>query len=1186
MLSLARRKPFIYYNHSNPACPHDGELSKAKAPDAYPGAFLLNGMKPRSRYGFVVIASIFAVICAHAALPAGWGDVDVGSPGIAGSASYSNGVWTVAGGGTDIWNSSDQFNFLTNSLNGDSAVIARVTSQTATDPWAQAGIMIRNDISAGAPEVSLSMTPGNTTDGPGNYIGFRTRYTAGGTTYQTFLTGLALPEYIRLSRSGNTFAASYSSDGIGWTQLGTPQTISMGTTVLAGLCVTAHNNSLLSTGAFTGVLIVPGAQAGVPPSLYNPYIGSYPFVWETTWPLPQLNVASNALTPQMGWNSWFVVGDNPGPSENLITNTANALVSEGLAAAGYKTVTIDCTWIASGRGYRDTNGDLIVDTNRWPDGMRAVADYVHSLGLRMGGYSDIGASGYGSPAQIGMYANYQHDADQFAVWGWDFIKIDDHGPGDFYAACNAIANNASGRPIVLSLSTPQVDGLQFATRIANSFRVNNDIAGLNGSVSWSSILLEFDTAQADWFAQAPGHFLDPDMLTVGFNGISDLEGRTTFNLWCILGAPLMIGTDVRPGGGALAPAITAATINTLTNAEVIAVDQDPLCAVGRPVADSTAVYAKPLGSLTSGQYAVLLLNRLSTAQNITVNWQDLGLTGGSSATVRDLWAHQDLGSFTDRFTGTNIPPHGSMMIKVTGTFDWNRPRTYEAESAYNSFSGAAYSVPHNPDFSSGAYVTGVGAGTANTLQFNQIAAPSNGLYEADIYYACGANRAAQLSVNGGTATNLSFPATGGDTNDVGVLAIYVPLLAGVNTLTFGNPTGPAPNFDKIVVSRGTPSDLQADAGGGNVSLSWAAPAGDAAFNVYRGMSSGGETLLASGLTATNYTDTSVTNGITYFYFVTAVNPTLGGESPPSDEVSATPRYATTSFAFPSFVLTNNPVAYWRLNETNGSTTAVDIIGGHNGTYGGAVTLGVAGPQPPDFLGFEVTNTAAQFVNGVNNSWITIPALNLNTNTLTFTAWIYPVGGQAAYTGLVFCRSGSTVAGMNYNSAGTDLGYTWNNDSGSWGWNSGVQPPADQWSFVAAVVQPSSTVVYLINTNGAQSATNFLSQPIQAFAGPGTIGTDTYSSAARVFNGVMDEVAVFDYALTPAQIEQLYENGHELPQVQIGLQKSAAGLNLTWPQGTLLQATNIAGPWFAITNAATSFVVTPTNSAEFFRVLLQ
>jgi hypothetical protein len=454
----------------------------------------------------------------------------------------------------------------------------------------------------------------------------------------------------------------------------------------------------------------------------------------------------------------------------------------------------------------------------------------------------------------------------------------------------------------------------------------------------------------------------------------------------------------------------------------------------------------------------------------------------------------------------------------------------------------------------------------------------------DIYYASASNRTAQVSVNGGTATNLSFSATGSDANNVGVVPVYLPLSAGNNTLTFANLTNLAPNFDKIAVSRGTPEDLQASGGNGWVNLSWIAP-GDSTFNLYRGASNSAETFLAGGLTATNYTDVAVTNGVTYFYFVTGVNPTLGGESPPSAEASARPRYATTSIAFSMFVLSNNPVAYWRFNELSG-TTAVDAAGGHNAAYGSAVTLGVAGPQPPDFLGFEITNTAVQLTNGVNNSWLTMPALNLNTNTVSIVAWIYPVGSQAAYTGLVFCRSGSTVAGMNFNGAGTDLGYTWNNDSGSWGWSSGVQPPANQWSLVALVVRPTNTVVYLLNTNGTQSATNFLSQPNQAFAGSGTIGTDTYSSAARVFNGVLDEVSVFNHALTPAQIQGVYDNGHQLPRVQVGLQTSGAGLNLNWPQGTLFQATNLTGPWSAVTNGASPFAVKPTNPAAYFRILLQ
>jgi len=429
----------------------------------------------------------------------------------------------------------------------------------------------------------------------------------------------------------------------------------------------------------------------------------------------------------------------------------------------------------------------------------------------------------------------------------------------------------------------------------------------------------------------------------------------------------------------------------------------------------------------------------------------------------------------------------------------------------------------------------------------------------------------------------------GDTNHVAALVVYLALAAGENTLALGNPTNLAPNFDRIVVSRGTPTGLQAAAGNGEINLSWIAPASASGttFNLYRGTNSGGESMvpIASKIATTNFTDLQVKNGVTYFYTVTSVNPVLGGESPPSLEVSATPYYATSSTAYQSALLAASPVAYWRMEELTG-TTARDWAGGHNGTYGNAVTLGEAGPRPPDFLGFEVTNTAAQFANSVNNSLITIPALNLNTNTVTFTTWIYPLGSQAGYTGLVFYRSGGTVAGMNFNSAGTDLGYTWNDNSGTWGWSSGVQPPANQWSFLALVVQPAGATVYLFNTNGKQSAVNSMANPNQAFSGTGTLGTDSYSSTTRAFNGIMDEVAVFKQALTRSQLQQLYAAGFELPQVQVTLQPAGGSLNLSWPQGTLLEAANLAGPWQPVTDALSPFSVQPTNNAMFFRVLLK
>jgi alpha-galactosidase len=1136
---------------------------------------------------FCVLGWLATARPAFAALPVGWTNEDIGSPPVTGSALYGNGDWTNSGsgsgiGGIGVGGTSDQFNFTQTSLSGDGDIVALVLSLTGTNANAQAGVMMRNDSTPGSPEASVVFTQNNT-------ISFRYRTGVGAGTTLASVSGVSAPVFVRLSCSNNYYTAAYSVSGTSWTQVGSTQAIPLASPTLAGLAVSAGTNTATSsTGAFSSVLVVNGPQIGVPAGLTNSYIQSAPFVWETTWPLPQINCGSNALTPRMGWNSWFTVGDAIGPSQTLIEEVANSFVTNGLINAGYQYVVIDCTWIASGRGSRGVNGVLTVDPTRWPSGMQAVANYVHSKGLLMGGYTDIGASGYGSPAQIGAYKYYQQDADQFASWGWDFIKIDDHGPGDFYAAAQAIASNDSGRPIALSLSTPQVDGLQFASRVANSFRVNNDIAGVFANVTWSGILTEFDSDEADWYAQAPGHWNDPDMLVTGMVGISDTEGRSQFNMWSILGAPLMLGTDPRTvtnGAAAFPPTITPTTLATITNAEVIAVDQDPLGAVGRPVAGGTSVYAKPLGSYTSGQYAVLLLNLASSNAAITVNWGDLGLVPGSSATVRDLWAHANLGSITGSYTSPVLASHASMMLTVTGTFNWNNSRVYEAPSGYNTLTGTAYYVPHAPTFSATAYVTGVGQGAANALQFNLVTVPSNGVYQVDIYYACGTNETAALSVNGGAVTNLSFPATGGNIQP-GVIYTYLALNAGENTLNFSNPTGPAPNFDSIVLDTGTPSGLAAVAGDGQVSLTWSVEPGASSYNVYRATSSGGEgaTPLATGVVTAAYTDSSVTNGVTYYYTVTSTNPVVGAESPQSAEVSAHPRCATSSTAYQTAVLAASPYVYWPLNETN-DTVVHDYLNNYSGAYGNLVGLGVPGPRPADFLGFQITNTAAQFTNNATTSWATVPALNLNASTVTITAWIYPTNNPVAYAGIFFCRSGSTVAGMNYSSAGS-IGYTWNNNSGTWGWNSGLVPPLNQWSFVALVIQSGSGTIYLENVGGLQTAVNNVANPTQAFAGISTIGTDTYSSAARVFSGRLDEIAIFKSALSSTQVQQLYANGAQLSQVQMGLQWSGGNLNLSWPQGTLFQSANVTGPWVRATNALSPYLVPSNAPTEFFRVLLQ
>jgi uncharacterized repeat protein (TIGR03806 family) len=243
--------------------------------------------------------------------------------------------------------------------------------------------------------------------------------------------------------------------------------------------------------------------------------------------------------------------------------------------------------------------------------------------------------------------------------------------------------------------------------------------------------------------------------------------------------------------------------------------------------------------------------------------------------------------------------------------------------------------------------------------------------------------------------------------------------------------------------------------------------------------------------------------------------------------------------YPNAVLAANPVGYWRLNETSntasGTVVAADVTGNFNGIYGTNSTDGIPGPTASaGYPGFESTNTAAEFTNGLPHSFITLPALNLNTNTVTITAWIYPKGTVSNYSSIVFCRNASNTdaCGLDFR-VGGQLGYVWNQGNMNTGnWNSGLVPPTNQWSFVALVVSPNSAIVYLCDAAGEFSATNPIANNAESFAANTLIGGDTADggNGARTLNGIIDEVAVFNYSLTPQQIFNLYFSGEGPCQV--------------------------------------------------------
>lgn len=238
----------------------------------------------------------------------------------------------------------------------------------------------------------------------------------------------------------------------------------------------------------------------------------------------------------------------------------------------------------------------------------------------------------------------------------------------------------------------------------------------------------------------------------------------------------------------------------------------------------------------------------------------------------------------------------------------------------------------------------------------------------------------------------------------------------------------------------------------------------------------------------------------------------------------------TGEAYETAMLTNDPVAYWQLNEVNdgsGTLVAHDYVGGFDGIYEPNAGS-VSGPQSGDgFPGFGGANLAASFTQYLNDTAIDVPALYLNTNAVTISAWIDPAANQTGDNGIVFCRGSDTTAGLDY-SGSTDtngnytLGYTWNNEAGTYNWNSGLVPPVGQWSFVVLVVTPTDATIYLLNTNSLVSATHSYAHVIQPFDSPSQIGNDPESSTGgRVFNGNIDEVGIFNRSLTQAEVVNLY-----------------------------------------------------------------
>jgi len=372
-----------------------------------------------------------------------------------------------------------------------------------------------------------------------------------------------------------------------------------------------------------------------------------------------------ALTPPMGWNSWNTFASNI--NESVVRGVADTMAANGMRDAGYVYIVIDDCW---SKKARDENGSLVADPVKFPSGIKALADYLHSKGFKFGMYSCAGAQTCGG--YPGSWGHEFQDARLWASWGVDYLKYDwcDHGTADARDAYKRMSDalHAAGRPMIFSLCEwGQNKPWEWAASVGHLWRTTGDIYdSYDGRKNWESgwkLLLDkqYELVEGngpDGIAKyaGPGHWNDPDMLEVGKDGLSLAESRAHFSFWCMLAAPLIAGNDVRH----MSPEV----LSILTDKDVIAIDQDPAGKEGfRSVAEPAKqreIWIKPL---SNDEWAVCLLNTGKTAADLTIEWNRLWPMQGKFS-VKDVWAKKAAGD-TSAPTTFHVESHDVALLRLT-----------------------------------------------------------------------------------------------------------------------------------------------------------------------------------------------------------------------------------------------------------------------------------------------------------------------------------------------------------------------------------------------------------------------------------------------------------------------------------------------------------------------------------------
>ncbi len=503
--------------------------------------------------------------------------------------------------------------------------------------------------------------------------------------------------------------------------------------------------------------------------------------------------------PPMGWSSWNSFSNTV--DAKIVMDQAKAMVANGMAKAGYQYINIDEGWW---RGQRDAEGNIVVDAKAWPalaagehaGDMANIVRYIHGLGLKAGIYTDAGMDGCSlyypdlGPAyqHVGSEGHYEQDFLQFAKWGFDYVKVDWCGgdkenldPAVQYAEiARAIgrAEAVTGRRLYFSIcewgkNSPWTWAASVGGAPADIWRTSGDIVDpivahekhSGRLASFPGVLSNFDQGIHPE-AQHTGFYNDPDMMVVGMPGLTDAQSRVHMSLWAISAAPLLAGADLTR--------LSPATLATLTNPEVIAVDQDSLGLQGVRVAsngDGLDVWSKALS--TPGERAVLLLNRTGDAAAMTVHWSDLGLTGSSSVSVRDVWTAKDLGSYSSSYSAT-VQSNDAVMLIVHGS-----------EDKLTTYSPIGIEDVHN----------------CCEIRFANVSSRVR-VPRVRITYtnADKGPRFAELRVNGRIPTRIEFPPTGsGNISGTVWIEVCFGREGAANVLSFSPLSDPGPRIELIAV---------------------------------------------------------------------------------------------------------------------------------------------------------------------------------------------------------------------------------------------------------------------------------------------------------------------------------------------------------------------------------------------------